>query len=323
MSNGVTLRPFGPEDYPRLAAIRNLWEPEPVTAEELEEEDGREDPNGIRRRVMVCTDEADAIGYVGSSRESNDPEGQWWITVALDRPYQGRGLAEPALRPILEFAQSNGGTLARDYFRQDDARARRFAERLGATYVEDMFESVLDPAAADAALLDRLAANIEPQGVTIRSLAELGDDEAGLQRLHRLYVPVEASMPGIYHGHERPYEDFVRAIVRDPAFRSDGVFIAIKDGEWIGLALVQEKDGKAFNQSTGVLAEHRGRGIAGGLKAHAIRWARSIGAKTIRTYNHSTNGPMLAINQKLGYVPIPGWVCYELDIDRYLSGEPR
>jgi hypothetical protein len=35
--------------------------------------------------------------------------------------------------------------------------------------------------------------------------------------------------------------------------------------------------------------------------------ARRLGAGTIRTNNDSLNAPMLAINRKLGYCPLPGY----------------
>jgi RimJ/RimL family protein N-acetyltransferase len=316
-------RPFEAGDYPRLAEIRNLWELEPVTAEELEEEDSRADPNGIRRRVMLTEADGTTVGYAMTMRESDDPEGQWWVTIGLDLPYRGQHRAEDALRPLLEFAYSNGGEVARDYFRSDCTRSRRFAERLGATYVEDMFESLYDLNALDPALLSAFKARLAEQGVAILRFSDLEQSEENLRRLHALYVPVEADMPGIYRGWHRPYENFIREVVRKPSFRPDGVFIAAQEDHWIGLAIVQEKDGKAFNQTTGVLNGFRGRGIASGLKAHSIEWAKTIGAQTIRTYNHSTNEAMRAINVKLGYTPQPGWTCYELNLARYFEGAPH
>jgi GNAT superfamily N-acetyltransferase len=322
MPSETLSRPFEPGDYPRLAEIRNLWELEPVTAEELEEEDSRADPNGIRRRVMLTEADGTTVGYAMTVRESEDPEGDWWVTIGLDLPYRGQDRARDAVRPLLEFAYANGGKVARDYFRTDCARSRRFAERIGATYVEDMFESLYDLKADGGAPLDTFKSRLSDQGITILRFSELGDEsEENLRRLHALYVPVEADMPGIYYRWERPFENFMREVVRDPAFRTDGVLIAVHEDQWIGLAIVQEKDGKAFNQTTGVLPEYRGRGIASGLKAHSIEWARSIGANTIRTYNHSTNEAMLAINRKLGYVPEPGWTCYQLDLDYYFAKE--
>lgn len=320
MKRETLSRPFEPGDYSRLAEIRNLWEVEPVTPEELEEEDNRADPNGIRRRVMLTEPDGTTIGYAMTTRESDDPEGQWWATIGLDLPYRGQHRAADALRPLLEFAHANGGTVVRDYFRSDCQRSRAFADRIGATYVEDMFESLYDLTLFDPAGLALAKARLDEQGITVIRFSDQPEGDALLRRLHELYVPIERDMPGIFNGWERPYDNFIREVLRRPGFRADGVLIAVHEDRWIGLANVELKDGKAFNHSTGVLPEFRERGIASGLKAHAIEWAHEVGAKTIRTYNHSTNAAMRAINRKLGYVPEPGWTCYELDLAHYFEG---
>ena len=61
-----------------------------------------------------------------------------------------------------------------------------------------------------------------------------------------------------------------------------------------------------YNMFTGVQRAYRGRGIALALKLLTIRCARSFSARYVRTHNDSENGPMLAINRKLGYQPEPG-----------------
>lgn len=62
---------------------------------------------------------------------------------------------------------------------------------------------------------------------------------------------------------------------------------------------------------TGVEKAYRGRKLALALKLLAIRIAQAHDAATIRTGNDAENGPMLAINRKLGYQPWPSldqWV---------------
>ncbi len=62
-----------------------------------------------------------------------------------------------------------------------------------------------------------------------------------------------------------------------------------------------------YTMHTGVLPEYRGRHIALALKLQTIRLARQLGAEYLRTHNDSQNAPILAINQKLGYRPLPGF----------------
>ena len=61
-----------------------------------------------------------------------------------------------------------------------------------------------------------------------------------------------------------------------------------------------------YNLMTGVDRAYRSRHIALALKVQSICFAKAFGADSIRTHNDSQNGPMLAINRKLGYQPRPG-----------------
>jgi GNAT superfamily N-acetyltransferase len=55
---------------------------------------------------------------------------------------------------------------------------------------------------------------------------------------------------------------------------------------------------------------HRRRGIAVGLKVHALKFAKDLGYKRTITENAAVNVGMLAINGQLGFVRNPAWVRY-------------
>lgn len=57
---------------------------------------------------------------------------------------------------------------------------------------------------------------------------------------------------------------------------------------------------------TGVRPEQRDRGVAMNLKLAAIEAGRARGFSKIFTKNLSTNGPMPAVNGRLGYRRLPG-----------------
>ena len=78
--------------------------------------------------------------------------------------------------------------------------------------------------------------------------------------------------------------------------------------KYVGLSAVGyfASDNYMYNLFTGVDREYRGRRLAQALKALSIRFAQEYGADYIITHNDSQNGPMLAINRKLGYQPLPG-----------------
>jgi mycothiol synthase len=62
---------------------------------------------------------------------------------------------------------------------------------------------------------------------------------------------------------------------------------------------------------TGVLREHRGQNLALALKLAAIQYATQHGFTELHSNNASTNAPMLAINQKLGFERSPAQIQLE------------
>ena len=62
---------------------------------------------------------------------------------------------------------------------------------------------------------------------------------------------------------------------------------------------------------TATRREYRGRGIAFGVKLYTIAFARQCGAREIRTWNDTLNGPMLHVNTKLGFARQPAWITFE------------
>jgi hypothetical protein len=60
-------------------------------------------------------------------------------------------------------------------------------------------------------------------------------------------------------------------------------------------------EGYFFNEMTGVLRSHRGRGIAIAMKVIVIEHVRALGVPTIRTIHHPGNEAPIALNRRLGY----------------------
>ncbi|WP_053846876.1 GNAT family N-acetyltransferase [Streptomyces sp. NRRL B-24085] len=91
------------------------------------------------------------------------------------------------------------------------------------------------------------------------------------------------------------------------------------DGGVVGFSeLVVPGDGLGDGQhyGTAVLPGHRGRGLARWMKAAAVRHvlARHPALSGLRTDTAQSNGPMLAVNDSLGYLPTHQAVEYQLDL---------
>ena len=94
----------------------------------------------------------------------------------------------------------------------------------------------------------------------------------------------------------------------------EAFFIAKRGDEHIGvtnLNLLEAVPGGLTEGFTGVIHEHRRRGVATSLKAHAFDYALREGYRTIRSLSPTTHAPLIALNEKLGFRRRTGYVTLE------------
>jgi RimJ/RimL family protein N-acetyltransferase len=74
--------------------------------------------------------------------------------------------------------------------------------------------------------------------------------------------------------------------------------------------------GDAQHYGTGVLPEHRGRGLARWMKAAAIRHTRDRhpGVRGLRTDTADSNAAMRRVNDALGYLPTHRSILFQFDL---------
>ena len=72
----------------------------------------------------------------------------------------------------------------------------------------------------------------------------------------------------------------------------------------VGGAVRIAPGGRAVTEMTGTLRDYRGRGLALLVKRATLVNAAKRGVELVSTENDETNGPILRVNEKLGYRPI-------------------
>lgn len=94
------------------------------------------------------------------------------------------------------------------------------------------------------------------------------------------------------------------------AVTADGVI-----GGFTSFAAYPEHLGAMETWGTGVIAEHRGRGLGLRLKADAISWMfrQYPQAGWVHTFNNHGNAHMLAVNERLGFRPTNREQSFEFD----------
>lgn len=138
-----------------------------------------------------------------------------------------------------------------------------------------------------------------PDGVELHPFSAFTDDPRPIYEVDREATSDE---PGELSKEFMTYEEWVHTVWPHPLMDPDVSLTVLVEGRVVGFtAYASDRDTRMESMMTGVLADQRGRGLAGLAKATALHRARERGIRYAYTGNHADNAPMLAINTWLGY----------------------
>lgn len=316
----VAVRPVQEGEWDAAARVWTLAVPhDPVSGGDLRKRDAEQRGWGYTAFTWVALEGQEVVGLAGVYQNPGayHPH-RFTLELAVHPGWQGRGAGRALWAALHPELTRLGAEAVRTLAREDHPLAPGFLTRRGFQPGKRSFTSSLDLTTFDGApyrtLEDRLAA----QGVRVRSLAELraagAPDLTG--RLHALMSDVRRDVPRAEPATPLSREVFEEAVLGDPALLP-GAYLIAQDtrGEWTGQTTLfrSEASPDLLTGLTGVTREARGQGVATLLKLHAIRAGRALGGTLIRTDNASDNMPMLAINDRLGFVRDPASVNWLLE----------
>jgi GNAT superfamily N-acetyltransferase len=294
-------------DLSRVVELINLVESEPITSSDFENWEHNAPPGRIVHRIVAEDDSASVIGYAYAVHETWSDAGHFNIGTVVDPLARGHGVGGALYAALEDFSQANNAVEFTASVHENRPSALHFAEQRGYRVKRHLFESTLDLTTFDESPYEYLIPALEASGIRFFSLADAGNTRTALRKLYEVNYATVLDIPGAEHDWVAfdAFESYTR---QAEWFRPEGQLLAADGDDYIGLSAVQlipEKQG-AYNLMTGVMPAYRGRKIALALKLLAIRYAKAHGAIYLRTHNDSMNAPMLAINRKLGYQPLPG-----------------
>lgn len=309
------LRPTTVDEIPALAALITAQSSEPVSPESLAREDALRPATDPYIRLGAFSPEGHLLGFAFGWHAEDMAPGEFFCRVRVDAAHQGQGAGRAVWAATLNWCREQGATSIVSGLMEADVRAQRVVQEAGFQIVHRLFESTLNLPDWDPAPWLGLVAAVESTGIRFVSQAELGTSPEALRPLWAASSQMSLEVPFNEHRQPLPFETWHRLFTENPHQTADGVFLALDGEEIVGVTMVAWTDsGALYNEFTGVDRSYRGRGIALALKVKALQWAKSTGAPYIRTNNHSVNGPMLAVNAKLGYKPEPGRLQVKLDL---------
>jgi GNAT superfamily N-acetyltransferase len=139
-----------------------------------------------------------------------------------------------------------------------------------------------------------------PPGVDLRPLACLDP-----YKVYELDAEAMQDVPGEVAMDDVSFEQWLEDYWRHPDTDLEASVAAVIDDRPISFSHLRiGSGGRAVTDMTGTLRDYRGRGLALAVKRATLANAAKRGVELVSTENDETNGPMLRVNQKLGYRPI-------------------
>ena len=302
------LRPASPSsDEPGIAAVVNTFELNPISKETVHEWLTHTAPGRIEYRKVAVTEEDAVVGYAVSVHETWDPEGQFYAWAGVAPSWRGRGIGTALYTDMQRFLESHDAMTITSEVRDNCPVSQSFSNRRGFEKDRHQFQSNLDLEAFDESPYQHILENVYEKGIRIYSLEDFGDTPDARKRLYEVNAITDEDVPG-WTGPGLSFEEFNEWVYESGWYRPDGQLLAADGDHWVGICAIRlyPEDRRAYNVHTGIMRGFRRRHIALALKLAAIRYARKHDIRTLTTGNDSLNAPMLALNRKLGYVPVPG-----------------
>jgi|SRR5215471_11934588 len=305
-----SIRPFRREDAPAVAELLSpiVAADYPITAAAVEQlldvlQPGESDH-------WVAESGGEIVGWaereVHFSAARRDVQRAW---AAVRPDHRRRGLGARLFAAAEESALALRPHMIRSWTCDDSPDGARFLRSRG--YEQRRTERMwaLDPTTVDLTDLPRREREAAAAGYRLAPLRDVLDRE---EALYRAFNATNVDVPHDIEVSGYSLDEWRRLVLSDPLLDRDGSVVVLAGDEPVALAwlAVDHERGLAGNAMTGTLREHRHRGLARLAKLATVRWAVEHGIRRIATGNDSTNRDMLALNEHLGYEPLPDFLVF-------------
>jgi GNAT superfamily N-acetyltransferase len=311
----VELRPFRESDYERMLEIRNAIFPDYKTSlDEIRHWDSTWEADKYFKVRLALEDESGRV--VGFGQTNHMPHqfhpDKYEVNVQVDPDHQRRGYGRALFDRLLATVRERGAILIRAEAKESLPESVAWLQRRGFSEIQRYWESRLAVGAFDFDAFAEAIPRVAAQGVTFTTLAEEGvQSDETLRAMYELDRAIMRDVPMPEPITDTSYEAFLKGVLENPNFMPEAWFLAKDGSQYVGLSNLwrsQELPDVYYQGLTGVLPEHRGRGIAMALKMRGMDFVRERGIREVRTWNNQRNRPMLRINEAMGFVKEPAWI---------------
>ena len=315
----ISLRSTDPDrDFDRLAEWFSIIEGETNTAEYL-----RAYYQRAVDRITQQVAESDKIGLLGfywAVRNQTDPQ-LAYLYLYVQPEVRRQGIGSQLLADMLSKIKKTGIIKIRTSVDETCPECKAFTEKRGFHERSHGIAMLLDLLSFNDSPYDILINQLIAKGFQFTSMEALGNSEEAQRKLYELNEATGMDDPG--SGGEpswASFEDFQKRVCQAEWYKPCGQKIVVdtKTGQFVAMSAITVYEGSdhAYNLHTGTDRKYRGKKLAQAVKVTALRYARDVlKVEKVLTHHNSRNIPMIAIDQKLGYLQIPGYFSMQLDLE--------
>jgi mycothiol synthase len=303
------VRPFATadlEEYSRMFARVYPDHPMPVDVFRIDWESHLRLPEPPFWRVVTERSTGAMVAAAGIARNlrADDPR-RPWVFGDVAPEHRGRGIGTYLFDEIRAEAGRRGLSALRARVRADPPSTFAFLEKRGFVEQRRSWVAALEIAHADTTRPREIEQRLVGEGIRFTSLAEEGSDsEEVLRRVFALVDDTSADIPRVGQYTPISFEQHREFDTAGDGYRPELWMLAKVRSEYVGISVGYHNPAlpKTLAQAlTGTRRDYRRRGIAEVLKARLIEYARAHGYDRIETSTDSSNQPMWALNERIGF----------------------
>ena len=314
----LAIRDFGASDYAGIRRVVNsAWPDYAVSVQELKHDDDVITRNGffLKRYVAVGPgDEVVAYGDMLERVERYQP-GKLHVTIEVDRRFRRTGIWNRLFERLESIALKRHATALTARGCSRDRSGLSLLRRAGFRETSRDIESRLDLSRLrrrDIQAAISRSGDVQVSYTTLRMERSL--NPSLLADLYEMENNAGRDVPATDRWRRMTLAEYVDLVHKSPAVIEDAWQISKVGTRYVGESFLLRGEGYPRFLGTGftcVVREFRGRGIAEGMKLRALLWGKDHDVKIIKTWNDSTNLPILRLNRKLGFRRYALW--YKLE----------
>lgn len=287
----VVVREGGSEDFGLATELLNRVWPHRVGSERGLRHAADAEPPSAHRRYWAAENDGELVGWATAAIEYQSVERPGFLQASVAPESRQAGLGSALLERCEAHLAGLGVATALSFSTPEEA-SLRFASAHGFRHTNTTRVSGVDPR------------TIEPQsappGVDLCPLIGLDP-----RKVYELDAEAMADVPGEVAMDDVLFEQWLEDYWGHPDTDLNASVAAVIDGRPVAFTHLSVAPGdRAVTDMTGTLRAYRGRGLAQLAKRATLVNAAKRGVELVSTENDETNGPMLRINERLGYQPI-------------------